>query len=303
MWLGVALPLLVPLLAAAPIVAVPRARPASTPAPADECRPQDRVELNLAAWKAALKRAETPRRHAEVLSELNLSLALGDSEGSDAESEGSPDRSQDRSDSPGTGVAQLALLGIDDDLAQLGTGTLPDHVIQVRYRVERGDEKMTAYLIQVARPFGGASWCLLGSDLSRQDADRAKLESYGLGFVPLLTAKKKGIEVKIVQAQLRHSEIIRQYWVIDGFKLSKVFDQEIGHMDNIGGSGETLAKSSTVALVGDFPRRIEVKENSRRVVCDTKNDDTPCKETERSSTAVFAYDGKVYVRRKLGLSK
>ncbi len=302
------------LVATAPVGAAPRARPApalaSTPASTTECRPQDRIELNLATWKAALKRAETPQRHAEVLGEVKLSLDVGDAkmpaglgagavdDASAVEADDSSHESPEQADGPTPVPARITLLSVDDTLVQLGAGMLPDHLIQVRYRIQRGDEKITAYLIQVARPFGGPSWCLLGSELSRQDTGKARLESYDLAFVPLVNAKAKAIEVKIGQVQLRHSETIRQYWVADGFRLRKVFDQEIGHMDNIGASAETLSKSGTIALIGEFPRRIELKETNKRVICDARNDEAPCLESERASTTIFVYDGKVYARRK-----
>lgn len=304
MGLRLTLPPILLLVATAPAGTTPRVRPT----PREECRPQHRVELNLAAWKASLKRAETPQRHAEVLSELKLSLDLGDSktsaglpEGSHEDShEDSPEGSAKSSDDTALASTQVTvtLLGIDDALAQLGSDTLPDHVIQARYRIQRADEITTAYLIQIARPVGGPGWCLLGTELSRQDAGAAKIDSYVLGFVSLLNAKTKAIEVKVVQAQLRHGEIIRQYWVAEGFGLKKIFDHEIASMDNIGGSGETMAKSGTIALIGEFPKRIEFKETSKRVICDAGGDEATCKESERSSTTIFAYDGRAYARRK-----
>ena len=244
------------------------------------------MELNVTTWKASLKRANSSERRDEVLSEMKLSLELGDAETSD-----DPDGHAAR-------ATRVTLLGIDEHFVRLAATELPDHVIEIRYRLENSDDKTTVELIQVLRPFGGSSWCVLGSDLSRRDDAEAKLEAYALGFVPLLDAKTKAIEVQMVQTQLRHTETMRQYWVVDGFKLRKVFDQEIGSMDNIDNGRDTLVKSGTVLLAGAFPKRIELKQITKHAICDARSGDSPCDDNEKSSAVTFVYNGKTYARRK-----
>jgi hypothetical protein len=262
------------------------AGPANRSAAVEECGAAGRIELNVTSWKASLKRAQTSERRDEVLSEMKLSLDLGDSETSDGPDDHAP------------GSPRVTLLGIDEHLVRLAATELPDHVIIVRYRLENSDEKITAWLIQVLRPFGGTSWCTLGADLSVQDDAEAKLETYALEFVPLLAAKTRAIEVQIVHTQIRHTETARQYWIVDGFKLRKVFDEQTARMDNIDNGRDTLVKTGTLTLVGAFPKRIELKQILKHAVCDAGNGDSPCGDNEKAAAITFVYNGKTYVRRK-----
>jgi hypothetical protein len=277
-----------PLLVASPLWAASPARP---PAP-EECRREDRIELNLTAWKASLKRAETSKRRDEVLGELKLSLDLGD-----------PETPDDRDNQAGpVGRTRLALnvtlLGLDDFMVRLGPGDLPEHVIQIRYGMEKSDDKAVAYLIQVLRPLETGRWCVLGADLSRQADDQKRLESYELSFVPLLQAKTRAIEVRRVDAQLRHSETYQQYWIVDGFKLRKVFDEQIGSMESVDSGRGTTAKIPKLSLAGGFPRRIELRQVTKHANCEIGADDAPCDDSEPSSSTTFVYDGKRFVRRR-----
>jgi hypothetical protein len=259
----------------------------SRSAAVEECLREDRVELNLTSWKASLKRAETPKRRDEVLSEVKLSLELGESEGLDR-------------DGRGPAANKVTLLGLDDSLVRLGPGERPDHVIQVRYRLGESDDKAISYLIQVLRPLGSTGWCLLGSNLSRQvdpDAERT-LDSYTLDYMALLSAKTKAIEVQRVDAQLRHSETYRQYWVVEGFKLRKVFDAQIGSMESLDDGRATTARIAKLSLVGGFPRRIELHQITKQATCEVGSGDVPCDDSEPSSLTTFVYDGKQFVRRK-----
>jgi hypothetical protein len=250
------------------------------------------VQLNLTGWKTSLKRAETRERRDELLRELDLSLGSAQSDGSDA--------SDATEDDAVVAHGDATLLGIEDTPVHLESGgRFPDHVIDVRYQVRKPTGKTVAHLVQVLRPLGGPEWCRLGIDLSRREDEDSKLETYALGFVPLLDARTKAIEVHVVDSRLRRSETTRQYWVTDGFKLAKVFDQQIASMENVGDGRATTAKIGKLALTGGFPKRIELKQVTKQVVCATiTDDDVPCTEKEGSSLATFVFDGKTYVRRK-----
>jgi hypothetical protein len=264
---------------------------ASARAPAAATCPADaRVEVNLAAWRAALQQADSPRRRDDVLGELKLSLDLPEPETPDAR------------------APRVSLLGVDDTATQLGAGGRPDHVVQVRYGVESGDDKSTIFLVQVLRPLEERRWCALGDELSRRDDGPKKLERYQLGFVPLLDAHSKAIEVERGEAQLRRNDTFREYWVVQGWKLRKVFDERIGSMhsaENVArtgtGAGEamtTTAKIGKLKLTGGFPRRIELLEITKRASCEVGTGEAPCDDSEPSSFTTFTYDGGQYVRRR-----
>jgi hypothetical protein len=280
--LRLVVPLAWPLLVTAPTTGpLPIQHPANA-----ECRSEDRVELNVATWKAALKRARTRERQDEILGAMKLSL-----DASGLETPAAPEGQGSRS-------AEVTLLGIDDFFARLGPSERPDHVIQIRYRLEGPDDKGTAFLIQVLRPLGGTSWCALGSGLSHQDAAEGRIVTHALAFVPLLGPQTKAIEVQIVVAELRSSATYRQYWIADGDSLRKIFDQKIGGLDNGAGGGLTLARSGKVALLGNFPKRIEVSQVTKNEICDVGAAESPCDDSERASSVTFIYDGTRYVQRR-----
>jgi hypothetical protein len=286
MGLRFALPLVWPLWAAAP---APVPAPASTPilrTSNAECRPEDRVELNVATWKAALRRAETRERQEELLGTMKLSLAPVESETPEIpDSYGSPSM-------PGT------LLGIDDFFARLGTAEKPDHVIQIRFRLERPDDKGTTFLIQVLRPLGGTRWCALGSELSHRDDAEGRTATYTLAFVPLLGPQSRAIEVQIAVAELRRSAIYRQYWIAEGFRLRKIFDQKISSLDTVDAGGLTVSTTGKIQLLGSFPKRIEVSQIAKNATCDVAKAESPCDDSERASSMTFIYDGARYLPRK-----
>ena len=259
---------------------------AETSAGSPECRRADRLSLNLTAWKAALKRAATDDRRDELLAAMRLKLERDD-----------PDESSDRDGHKST-PARIALLGLDDMLAHLSQGDLPDHVIQVRYRIETPDDKSTAFLIQVLRPIGDGSWCFVGNDLSWQDDDESHVESYTLAFVPLLSARTKAVEIRTVVSQLRHSEMTRQYWIVEGLALRKLFDQKIDSMDNVEDGRDASVTSGKLALAGGFPKRIELTQTTKHSACDVHSGDAPCDDKQQASKITFVYDGKTYVRRR-----
>ena len=281
--------------------------------PPNTCRPDARVQMNLTTWKNALKRASTAQRRAEVLAELKLALEPDDADVADDAT--GPERR-------GAEAPQLALLGIDDFVVPLGSGELPEHVVQVRFgQVDQNDrpgqsrlggpgdlpgehgaraeQKQTSvYLIQVLRPLGGASWCALGSELSRHEDGASKLETYTLGFVHLLDPKTKAIEVEIVQTELRHNQAARQYWIADGTKLRKVFDEEVGGMENVDDGREIVARTGKLTLAGSFPKRIELKQVTKRSTCDARAGDATCDGKEQASSRTFLYNGRNYVTRR-----
>jgi hypothetical protein len=243
------------------------------------CPADARLDVNLPAWKAALNQADTPRRREDVLAEVKLALALPEPE------------------TPEARPPRVSLLGIDDTAVQLGPGR-PDHVIQVRYAVETPDDKATIYLVQVLRPLEERRWCALGAELSRRDDPARKLETFTLGFVPLLEARGKAIEVQRGESQLRRSDTFREYWVAHGFKLRKVFDERIGSMQSGEAGGATTTKIGKLTLAGGFPKRIDVREVTKHGGCEAGAGDTPCDDSEPSSTFTFVYDGTKYVRAK-----
>jgi hypothetical protein len=243
------------------------------------CPADARVDVNLAAWRAALKQAETPRRRDDVLAEVKLALELPAPETTDAR------------------APRVTLLGVDDMAAQLGPGR-PDHVVQVRFSIEAGDDKTTIHLVQVLRPLEERRWCALGTELSRRDETARKLESYTLAFVPLLEARGKAIEVQRGQSELRRSETFREYWVAQGFKLRKVFDERIGSMESSEAGGATTTRVGKLTLAGGFPRRIDLREVAKHGGCEAGAGDTPCDDSEPSSTFTFVYDGTKYVKKR-----
>jgi hypothetical protein len=242
-----------------------------------ECPADARVEVNLAAWSAALTQAQgqpdEQKRRDDVLAELELSLDLPESSAA------------------GPQPPRVSLLGVDDRAVALTAGGRPDHVVEVRYRVEGADDG-AIFLVQVLRPLEGRRFCALGTALSRRDDARGTLATYELAFVPLLDARTKAIEVDRAEAQLRENDTFREYWVVQGFALRKVFEERIGSMTS---AATTVGK---LALVGGFPKHIEVTEVTKRGGCEVRAGDTPCDDSEPSTTATYVYDGSVYVRRK-----
>ncbi len=249
--------------------------------PAGSCPEEARVMLNFAGWKAALKRAETPQRREELLGALKLSLQDADPEGSAAQE------------------TRATLMAVDESMARLGGGELPDRVIHVRYSIDGSDDRMIVHLVQVLRPLENRRWCALGAALSRRDQPSRKLLTYQLSFVPLLNARTKAIEAQRTESQLRLNETHREYWVVDGFALRKVFDEKILSMASADGGSGTTTKLSEVKLTGGFPKRIQVREVTKRATCDVAAGagDTACDDSEPSTTATFTYDGTKYVRR------
>ena len=138
----------------------------------------------------------------------------------------------------------------------------------MRYLVETGDDKATIYLVQVLRPLEERRWCALGAELSRRDETSRKLETFTLAFVPLLDAHGKAIEIQRGEAQLRRSETFREYWVAQGFKLRKVFDERIGSMQSSEAGGATTTKVGKLTLAGGFPKRIDVREVTKHGGCE-----------------------------------
>jgi len=101
----------------------------------------------------------------------------------------------------------------------------------------------------------------------------------------------------MVGAGLRHSDVTRQYWIADGLKLRKIFDQKIDSMDNVEDGREPTVKSGKLALTGSFPNASSSANHGKRFA--TRNSgDTSCDGNEQTSTTIFVYDGKTYVRRK-----
>jgi hypothetical protein len=254
------------------------AEPPAATAPA-ACPADARVEVNLAAWKAALQQADAAKRRDDLLGEAKLALDLPEPE--------TPDAREPR----------LVLTGIDDTVVQLEAGERTDHVLQLRYRVESGDDQPTITLVQVLRPLEGRAFCALGADLSRGDEPPSKLVSYALTFVTLVNAKAKAIEVQRVIAQPRLSETRREYWVVRGLKLHKVFDEALGHMRSAEG-GTTVTTVGTVALSGGFPKHLELTEVTKRGGCEVRAGDAPCEDGGPATTTTFVYDGTKYARRK-----
>jgi hypothetical protein len=251
-----------------------------------ECPADARVEVNLAAWSAALTQAQgqpdEPRRRDELLAELKLSLDLPEV------------------GTPGTDPPRVSLLGVDDIAVALTAGGRPEHVVEIRYRVE-GTDPGAIFLVQVLRPLEGRRSCALGTALSRRDDAEGALATYKLAFVPLLDARTKAIEVERAEAQLRQNDTFREYWVVQGFTLLKVFDERIGSMASTKGAASGTTTVGKVALVGGFPKHIEVTTITKRGECEVRAGDTPCDDSDPSSTStstmMYVYDGTKYVRR------
>jgi hypothetical protein len=251
--------------------------------PAGGCPADARVEVNLAAWRAALTQADSANRRDDVLGELKLALDVPEPETHEAR------------------APRISLLGVDDMATQLGAGR-PDHVVEVRYEVESPDDKATIYLIQVLRPLEGRHFCALGSELSRRDDGAKKLETFRLSFVPLLDAHTKAIEVERAESELRRNDTYREYWVAHGFALRKIFDEKIGSMsspdrgDGVGAGTTTMV--GKLVLAGGFPRRVELTAVTKRGGCEVGAGDTPCDDSEPSTSSTFVYDGSKYVRKR-----
>jgi hypothetical protein len=260
------------------------AKGARAEAPA-ACPADARVEVNLAAWKAALTQAEAPpndpKRRADVLADLKLTLDVPE-----AEATGAP-------------APRVTLLGVDDTAVALGAGR-PDHVVEVRYSIEGADVR-TFFLVQVLRPLEGRPFCALGTALSRRDDATGTLATYKLAFVPLLDARTKAIEVERAVAELRQNDTFREYWVVQGFALIKVFEERIGSMTSPDGGASGTTTVGKVALVGGFPKHIEVTVVTKRGECEVRAGDTPCDDSDPTSTSTatttYVYDGAKYVRR------
>jgi hypothetical protein len=246
--------------------------------PAGGCPAEARLDVNLPAWRAALKQADSPKRRDEVLAEVKLALELSEAE------------------APEPRPPRIALLGVDDTAVQLGPGR-PDHVVQVRYSVETGDDKATIHLVQVLRPIEERKWCALGTEISRRDEAARKLETFTLAFVPLLEARGKAIEVQRGESQLRRNDTYREYWVAQGFKLRKVFDERIGSMQSGDAGGPTTTRVGKLTLAGGFPKRIDVREVTKKGGCEASAGAGPCDDSEPSSTFTYVYDGTKYVRK------
>jgi hypothetical protein len=247
-------------------------------AQADACPADARVEVNLAAWRAALVQADSPKRRDDVLDELKLTLDVAEPEPHDAR------------------APRISLVSADDMAVQLVAGR-PDHVVQVRFDVETPDDKTTIYLIQVLRPLEGRHFCALGTELGRRDEGGKKLETFRLSFVTLLDAHTKAIEIERAEAELRRNDTYREYWVARGFSLRKIFDEKIGSMT----SGDATAGTTIVGklvLAGGFPKRVELTAITKRGGCEAVAGDTPCDDSEPSTSSTFVYDGSKYVRRR-----
>jgi hypothetical protein len=178
--------------------------------------------------------------------------------------------------------------------------------VQVRYEVESPDDKATIYLIQVLRPLEGRHFCALGTELSRRDDGVKKLETFRLSFVPLLDAHTKAIEVERAESELHRNDTYREYWVARGFALRKIFDEKIGSMsspdrgDGVGAgtTSQTTTVVGKLVLAGGFPRRVELTAVTKRGGCEVRAGDTPCDDSEPSTSSTFVYDGAKYVRRR-----
>ena len=255
------------------------------------CPADARVEVNLAAWKAALVQAQgqpdEQRRRENLLADLKLTLAPPETDAAEAP------------------ASRVSLLGVDDAAVPLEADGPPDHVVQVRYSVEGADER-TITLVQVLRPLEERRFCALGSALSRSDDAATRLETYHLSFVPLLEAHAQAIEVERAESQLRQNDTFREYWVAHGFSLRKIFEEKIGSMtspsqgdgasDRDGGGPTTVV--GKLVLAGGFPKRIELTEVTKRGGCEVRAGDSPCDDSEPSTTTTFVYDGTRYVRRR-----
>jgi hypothetical protein len=260
------------------------ANAAPAPAKLAGCPVDARVEVNLPAWKASLEQADTAKRRDDLLAEVKLSLA------------DSPEP-----EAPGAREPRLVLGDVEDAVVQLEADERPDHVLQLRYRVESADDApaATLHLVQILRPLAGRAYCALGAGLSRRDDGAAeKVVTYALAFVPLVSARAKVIQVEETIGQTRESETRRAYWVARGLKLHKIFDEALGHMRSGDGGGAATTTVATVALTGDFPKRIELTEVTKRGGCEVRAGDTPCEDGGPATKTTFVYDGAKYVRKK-----
>jgi hypothetical protein len=255
--------------------------PAPKPAVVGGCPADARFEVNLAAWRAALQQAGDDARRDELLAQVGLSL---DAPGGD-EADAKPPR--------------LELAGIDDSAVQLEAGERAAHVLQVRYHLAGVEDAPTIHLVQVLRPLAaGRAYCGLGAELSRREEPPAKLVSYALAFVPLVSASAKVIQVESVVGEARRSETRRAYFVARGAKLQKIFDEPLGHMSSADGATTTTVGS--LKLAGDFPKRIELTETTKAGGCEVRAGDAPCEDHApgATTTTTFVFDGAKYVRKK-----
>lgn len=246
---------------------------------AGACPAAARVEVNLAAWRAALQQADTSKRRDELLAELGLALDLPQPEGQARE-------------------PRVTLSAVDDLAVQLEPGGRPDHVVHVRYAIDGSDDAAAIHLVQVLRPVEGRKWCALGADLGRRDEAPRRLVTYDLAFVPLLSARGKALEVRVSTSELRRNETRHEYWIAAGWKLRKVFDERTGSMDSSDSGAATTTKVGKLALAGGFPKRIELTEVTKHGGCEAHAGDTPCDDSEPSASFTFVYDGTRYVRKK-----
>jgi hypothetical protein len=258
--------------------------PAPKPAVVDGCPAEAHFEVNLAAWRAALEQAEhagNGTRRDELLGQVGLSL----------EAPGG--------DEPDAKAPRLELAGVDDNAVQLEPGERAAHVLQVRYHLAGVEDAPTIHLVQVLRPLSSRAYCALGAELSRREEPPAKLVSYALAFVPLVNAKAKVIQVESVVGEARRSETRRAYFVARGAKLQKIFDEALGNMTS-GDGATTTTTVGTLKLAGDFPKRIELTETTKRGGCEVHAGDTPCEDHApgATTTTTFVFDGAKYVRKK-----
>jgi hypothetical protein len=268
--------------AAASLALVLLAARAAAGAAAAGCPADARVDVNLAAWRAALAQADTAKRRDELLADVKLALEPPEPE-------------------PGGREPRVVLDGVEYAAVQLQAGAAPDRVVQVTYRIEGVEDPATIRLVQVLRPLGGRAACALGDDLSRRDEPTAKLVTYALTFVPLLDAKARVIAVETVLGAARESETRRAYWTARGWRLQKIFDEATGHMRSGegGAAAATTTTVGTIALAGGFPRQIELTELTKRGGCEVRSGDAPCEDGASPPTkSTFVFDGARYVRKR-----
>jgi hypothetical protein len=87
--------------------------------------------------------------------------------------------------------------------------------------------------------------------------------------------------------------------VARGLKLRKIFDEATGRMRSDAAGGATTTTVGSVALAGDFPKRIELTEVTKRGGCEVHAGDTPCDGGgAAATTTTFVFDGARYVRGK-----
>jgi hypothetical protein len=265
------------------------AKPHPAPEAPSRCPADARVEVNLAAWRASLEQADVAKRRDDLLAEVKLALDLPEPDAADA-----PE-------------PRLVLAGVEDAVVQLEADARADHVLQIRYRVEGGQDPGDApaiHLVQVLRPLEGRAFCALGAGLSRRDAPPRKLVGFALTFVPLVADKVKVVQVEQTFAEARDSETRREYWTARGLKLHKIFDEATGRMRS-SESGGTTTTVGTLALTGDYPKRIDLTEVTKRGGCEVRAGDTPCEDggpASPTTKTTFVYDGAKYVRSASNVS-